>query len=168
MIEKGVKSVLVDKFFIRILAGASLVMVVSATIAHESNRVVVVPLGGAEPSTKIVFLTVTAIGGRMVDVGSSGAERADELCQDEADNQLRTKVKGKKFKAWLSGGLAKGLSASGRTFNRYDLPYVLVDNTLVAENYDDLVSGNLLHPINMQVSGYQVTEQSSDLSLIHI
>ncbi|MBW2191987.1 MAG: hypothetical protein JRG93_20865, partial [Deltaproteobacteria bacterium] len=74
-----------------------------------------------------------------------GLDGADQLCATQAaDAGL-----GGDFKAWLS---TRSLSASDRLAHA-DGPYVLVDGTLVASDWDDLVDGFIAAPINLDASG---------------
>jgi hypothetical protein len=56
------------------------------------------------------------------------------------------------FKAWLSA--SDGSPAA--TFSTSAVPYVLVDGTVVAVDWDDLVDGTLAHPIDEDENGAPV------------
>ena len=74
-----------------------------------------------------------------------GVAGADELCaMQAADANLVGD-----FKAWLS---TLSSSVSDRLAHS-SVPYVLVDGTMVASDWDDLVDGALLAPINRDASG---------------
>jgi hypothetical protein len=74
-----------------------------------------------------------------------GLDGADALCASQA---LASGLEGE-FKAWLS---TVASSASDRLTHSSD-PYVLVDGTPVANDWDDLVDGSILVPINLDASG---------------
>jgi len=73
-----------------------------------------------------------------------GLDGADALCASEAS---AAGLEGT-FKAWLSTMTS---SVSDRLIHSIE-PYVLVDGTLVASDWDDLVDGSILVPINMDAS----------------
>jgi hypothetical protein len=74
-----------------------------------------------------------------------GLDGADALCASEAS---AASLDGE-FKAWLSTMTS---SVSDRLVHSSE-PYVLVDGTRVANDWDDLVDGSILVPINMDASG---------------
>jgi hypothetical protein len=75
-----------------------------------------------------------------------GVAGADELCaMQAADANLVGD-----FKAWLS---TLSSSVSDRLAHS-SVPYVLVDGTMVASDWDDLVDGALLAPINRTGASY--------------
>jgi hypothetical protein len=74
-----------------------------------------------------------------------GLDGADALCTSQA---LANGLEGE-FKAWLS---TMASSVSDRLTHSSD-PYVLVDGTPVANDWDDLVDGSILVPINLDASG---------------
>ena len=74
-----------------------------------------------------------------------GLDGADQLCATQAAD---AGLEGN-FKAWLS---TRSLSASDR-LTHADGPYVLVDGTLLADDWDDLVDGFLQVPINLDANG---------------
>ena len=88
-----------------------------------------------------VFVTSTSYDGNL-----GGLAGADAKCQDQADAAGLTGT----FKAWLSD--AKG-SPSTRFTRSAGAPYVLVDGTVIADNYAGLTSGSLEHPINQTETG---------------
>ena len=74
-----------------------------------------------------------------------GIAGADELCAAQAaDADLEGE-----FMAWLS---TRSSSVSER-LTRASGPYVLVDGTMVANDWDDLVDGSILVPINLDANG---------------
>lgn len=93
------------------------------------------------PSTRrVVFASSELYTGNL-----GGLAGADAACQ-----QLATAVAlGGTFKAWLSDGTS---FARDRTTHS-DLPYTLVDGTIVAQGWAGLTSGTLLHAINRTEAG---------------
>ena len=89
---------------------------------------------GLASPVKIVFITEERFQG---DFG--GLEGADQKCQSAAAAIGLTGT----FFAWLSDGTG---SPSTR-FTRSEIPYVMLDGTLVAYDWDDLVDGTLENPI---------------------
>ena len=85
--------------------------------------------------SKLVFVTSETYTGNFGSV-----EEADGKCQIAAG------VTDKIFKAWISD---RTKSPYNRFHKYYDRQYVLVNGEVIANNWDDLVDGNLLHPINM-------------------
>jgi len=92
-----------------------------------------------------VFVTSQTYTGNL-----GGLAGADAKCQTLAD---AAGLRGT-FKAWLSDGTT---SAASR-FTHRELPYALVDDTIVAYGWDDLTDGSLLHPINLDENGNLVEE----------
>jgi hypothetical protein len=90
-----------------------------------------------------VFITSQTFDGNL-----GGLAGADAKCQALAQ---AAGLSGS-FRAWLSNGTA---SPSSR-FTKAPVPYVLVDGTPIASDWDDLVDGTLDHHID-------VTEQNSNL-----
>ena len=125
-------------------------MAVTATVAAQ-NKVVVIPLGGDEaPTSKAVFITDQLFTGNL-----DGPTGADDICQDEADNLPGSEVKGKKFKAWISGGLATDFTENGRVFIRSELPYKLVDGTQIAGSYTELIATGVSTGIEKTAAGIE-------------
>jgi hypothetical protein len=87
-----------------------------------------------------IFITNTV---QNADLG--GLDGADQLCVAQAAD---AGLEGD-FKAWLSTRL---LSVSNRLVHA-DGPYVLVDGTPVANDWDDLVDGSIRAPINLDANG---------------
>jgi hypothetical protein len=87
-----------------------------------------------------IFVTNTV---QNADFG--GIAGADALCAAQAaDAGLQGE-----FRAWLS---TQSSSVSDRLTHASG-PYVLVDGTMVATDWDDLVDGSILAPINRDASG---------------
>lgn len=96
--------------------------------------------GGVGPSEWRIFRTATT---QNADLG--GIEGADAICAAEAS---AAGLQGE-FKAWLS---TVSLPVFDRV-TRANGPYVLVDGTIVANGWDDLVDGSILAPINLDAGG---------------
>jgi hypothetical protein len=95
---------------------------------------------GGGPSEWRIFRTATT---QNADLG--GIEGADAICAAEAS---AAGLQGE-FKAWLS---TVSLPVFDRV-TRANGPYVLVDGTIVANGWDDLVDGSILAPINLDAGG---------------
>ena len=164
----------------------SLFLLFFASVSAAQNRVVVIPLSGDDvdqcvvssdcdageatltcPSGDIVipcdlsannfkrvFVTSTTHTGNL-----GGLDAADAICQELADNSELTG----QYKAWLSNDTQ---SPSTR-FIQSDVPYVLVDGTQIAINYDDLVDGTIQNVIDL-TEGSNTVLAGLVLSLIHI
>jgi hypothetical protein len=89
---------------------------------------------------KLVFVTSTLQNGNL-----GGLEGADDICQGLAADQNIPGV----FKAWLSDSTG----SPDTRFNHASTPYALVDGTVIADSYTDLVDGSLHHKINMYETG---------------
>jgi len=76
-----------------------------------------------------------------------GIAGADTLCQDEA--QLYGLAQPERFRAWLSDSK----SSPATRFETRDARYVLVDGSVIADDWDDLTDGQLSHPINRSADG---------------
>ena len=96
---------------------------------------------GHTSEDKVVFVSGTSFVGTQID----GLEGADELCQQLADE---AGLEGT-FRAWLSD--STGTPASRMTFSTGD--YRLVDDTLIAQGWQDLLDGELIHPIDVTEDG---------------
>lgn len=93
-----------------------------------------------DPDTRTVFASSVPVNAFLDGVGG-----ADRLCQDLAwlegyDGE---------FKAWLSDAT----TSPSDTFTRSSDPYVLVDGTKVADDWDDLTDGTLDHAIDRDEAG---------------
>src|SRR5262245_22307046 len=85
--------------------------------------------------------------------GLGGHVGADWKCQQHADAALLGGV----YKAWLSS-----TTKSPLTFMPHEtVPYTLVDGTLVANDWDDLVDGEIHHAINLDETGAHHTAPPS-------
>lgn len=69
-----------------------------------------------------------------------GVDGGDALCQDAADDAAL----GGSWRAWLSDGS----STAAARLSHSDGPYTLVDGTLVANDWNDLVDGHIAHAID--------------------
>lgn len=87
---------------------------------------------------KYVFVTSTVYNG---DLG--GVEGADLKCQNRADS---ANLQGT-YKAWISAGD----SWPANSFNQSVTPYILVDGSIVADNWDDLVDSSQ-HSLNRTIN----------------
>lgn len=95
---------------------------------------------------RTIFVTSTLVRGD-VNIGGADAE-----CEARADN---AGLEGT-FKAWISG--TPSTFGNARIRNTHSpFPYVRVDGVMVAVNWDDLVDGQLLAPINITEHGVPVT-----------
>ncbi len=106
-------------------------MATTATAAAH-NKVVVIPLGDDAPTSKTIFFTATEWPG---DLG--GAAGADQKCQAEA-NVSGSLVKGKQFKAWISGPLEVDDISGPRHFTYYGLPYISTVGRIVSFGFSNL------------------------------
>jgi len=108
---------------------------------------------------RLVFVSSEATYGHITEEGPSGTinpriASANAICQRLAEEAGFVPY-GKVFKAWLSVGLRwePGLSTPATSFVQSDVPYVRVDGVKVADNWADLVDGNLAAPINVDEQG---------------
>jgi hypothetical protein len=76
-----------------------------------------------------------------------GVAGADAICAAQA---LEAGLEGE-FKAWLSTIVSPVADRVTQAVG----PYVLVDGTLVANDWDDLVDGSILVPINLDANGVE-------------
>ncbi|UCH80957.1 MAG: hypothetical protein JSW20_14660 [Nitrospiraceae bacterium] len=95
-------------------------------------------------SVKLVFLTSSLHNGNL-----GGVSGADAICQNLATN---AGLAGN-YMAWLSD--SSGNSPSTR-FAKSDVPYILVDRTAIALDWDDLTDKSLLHTIDLTEQGNYV------------
>ncbi len=93
-----------------------------------------------------VFVTSTTYSGNL-----GGISGADAKCQAVADAQGIAKT----FKAWV----ADSTDSPSTTFTQSAFPYKLVDGTVVADNWADLVDGSIDNEINLDESGSTVTSK---------
>ncbi len=123
------------------------------------------PTASPTSSSKYVFVTSQAYNGNLLEAAnalpgsavSTGLTGADKICKYLADNSSITSVKGRTWMAWLSDN---SNSPSSR-FIKSTVPYKLVDGTLVANDWTDLITNKgirrsdnyLRSPINKTESG---------------
>lgn len=100
-----------------------------------------------DASAKTVFITQKQFNG---DLG--GSIGADQKCQAEADDPT-SKVQGKVFKAWISGSRQNESSDISRALLRSKSPYQLVDGSLVARSFKQLVGSGPDRAIKMFANG---------------
>ena len=107
------------------------------------------PLGGPAPPDycnppapgKVIFITEPSV---PTD-GSYSINVLDELCNAQAS---LGGLEGN-FQAWLSTPVASPAIRSTHSTE----PYVLVDGTIIANNWDDLTDGEINHLINLSAGG---------------
>ena len=121
-----------------------LVLFVSCTVSL-AERVVVIPLGSGncsaeQTTTKRVFVSSMAYSGNL-----GGISGADGICNQLAQDAGLTGS----YKAWLSGSD----SSPATTFTHSNEPYVLVDQTVVADGWDDLTDSTIGHAIHLTEKG---------------
>lgn len=95
----------------------------------------------AGPVGNRVFVTSQLYVGGLL----GGLDGADAKCAERAAAAGFTGT----FEAWLSSAIDSPSVRMTQLSSRY----TLVDGTLVAENWDDLVSNNMAHPINLDENG---------------
>jgi len=91
-------------------------------------------------SQRRIFVTDTVQGANF-----GGISGADALCASQA---AAASLQGE-FKAWLS---TISSSVSDR-LTQSTVPYVLVDGTVIANDWSDLTDGSILAPINLDATG---------------
>lgn len=124
--------------------GSALPGVYPITITGQggaSTEVVVINLTVQIP--KRVFVSSSGINGNM-----GGVAGANAHCQNAASAANLSGT----FKAWIS----TGSQSPSTTFTQSSSPYVLVNNTIVAFNWADLIDGELANPINLNEYGNNV------------
>ena len=89
---------------------------------------------------KYIFVSSKAYKG---DLG--GLSGADATCKSLADNSTVADLHNKTWKAWLSDSSTSAESRLTHSTTSYKLP----NNTLVANNWNDLIDGSLSHQINI-------------------
>ena len=128
-----------------ILAVFTVLLFALKSMAHD--RVVVVPLLSCpddQPVNKTVFVSSTTCTGNL-----GGTNGADAKCNQLAQN---ADLKGN-YKAWIS----TSKSTPATTFNRSSGPYVLVNQTIVANSWNDLTDSILNHSIDLNELGGPVS-----------
>lgn len=101
--------------------------------------------------SKRVFVTSTTYNGNL-----GGLDGANSLCQTRADAASL----GGSWRAWLSIADVAGLQADYR-LNHNNGPYQLINGTTIANNWDDLIDGTLMSPINITELNSPVTGAGS-------
>lgn len=84
-----------------------------------------------------------------------GIDGADLICNTQAS---AAGLPGE-YKAWITGTDPSNTPAS--RFNKADIPYGRTDGIIIANNWDDLVDGTLLAPINVDENGNPVPDPPS-------
>ena len=103
----------------------------------------------ADDKQNIVFITSASFNSNL-----GGLKGADQKCQAEADDPASIVPSGT-YLAWLSDD-----SESPDTrFTKSSHPYVLPDETRIAEDYADLTDGSILHTINLGSTGQSIAYQ---------
>jgi hypothetical protein len=128
-----------------------------AILSMAHNKVVVVPLISCpdnQPINKIVFVSSETYTGNL-----GGISGANDKCDQLAQNAGLTGS----YKAWISNSK----STPATTFNRSKGPYVLVDQTIVANNWNDLTDSILNKSINLTESGALVNALSKAWTNTH-
>jgi len=97
-----------------------------------------------QPRELYVFVT-----GELYVGDLGGLTGADAICQAEADE---AGLDGR-YKAWVSDATA----GPNTRFIKNNVPYLLVDRTRVALDWDDLMDGMIEHPIDLRANGQQYT-----------
>jgi len=92
---------------------------------------------------RAVFVTASVL--EIGDFG--GIAGADALCQEEAEAAGLPRAD--RFGAWLSDSK----SSPSTRFETRSARYVLVDGSVIADDWDDLTDGALSHPINRFADG---------------
>lgn len=98
------------------------------------------PCRGAADCARYVFVTSETFTGE--DLG--GAIAADQKCSLRAATSGTATIRARKYKAWISSA---GFAASKR-LTHGTRPYVLPDGTLLANDWAQLTTGALFHPID--------------------
>jgi len=90
-----------------------------------------------------VFVTASSMAAGEL----TGIEGASAICQEEAETFGL--VQPDRFFAWLSDSK----SSPATRFTTRNARYVLVDGSVIADDWDDLVDGQLSHALNLQADG---------------
>jgi hypothetical protein len=93
-----------------------------------------------ETCRRTVFATAATYPGNL-----GGVAGAHQKCQAAANLAGLAGT----FKAWISDGS----ESPGQSFTHSAVPYTLVQGTIIAQDWDDLVDGSLLAPINKTETG---------------
>ena len=107
------------------------------------------------PSDSDTVTVASAVDGKLVFISSEtfnggfgGVTGADSECQSMADAAGHSGT----FKAWLSGSSTSSSPSSRFTRSTSD-PYVLIDGTVIADDWNDLTDGEIQNPINLDEYG---------------
>lgn len=111
-------------------------------------------ISGTESTRKRVFVTSRTFTGAL-----GGLDGANDKCQALAIAAGRSGT----YLAWLSDSE----DSPSTTFTRSDDPYILVDGTRIAEDWTDLTSKILRHPIDLDENGDPGPFTSSLCSITH-
>jgi hypothetical protein len=108
---------------------------------------------GGDTSCRVVFITSTPFGGG--DVGNLAG--GDAKCNEAAGESALASVRGRSFKAWLSG------ASSGDAVDRISQTsstkrFVRPDGAIIANNVADLIDGSLRAPIDLDENGSTVND----------
>jgi hypothetical protein len=103
------------------------------------------PCDGAAACERVVFLTSGSFDGNLG--GLSGADARCTSAAGAADASLR--VRGRAFQAWLS----TSMTSAGSRLPHGTAPYVMVDGSRVATDWNGLVSVPHIHPITLDETG---------------
>ncbi len=109
----------------------------------------VAALKAAPASSSTVFVSSLTYNG---DLG--GLAGAQQKCQALAD--AVPSLQGKKFRAWLSSST---IPAKDRIIHS-NLPYELIDETKIANDWSDITDGTLQNPINKDEKGNPVAVEN--------
>jgi hypothetical protein len=108
--------------------------------------------GWSPTEDRIVFVSTTVVTGAML--GGGGLEEADQVCMDDA---LSAELpNGISYKAWLSDST----ESPDTRFREKRGRFILVDGTLIAQNWGDLTDGKLTNPIIIDANGGTVPQET--------
>ncbi len=104
------------------------------------------PLGcnGAADCERVVFVTSTMVSGNL-----GGVAGADAKCQALADVSSNSRVKGRTFLAWVS----TAATSPAARFVHGTKAYLRVDGAVVADTWNELLSGALRSGIALDENG---------------
>jgi hypothetical protein len=97
---------------------------------------------------RVVFATSTTSSGN----GLGGVAGADARCQARADGSTHVRVRGKRFRAWIS---TKQSAVKDRLVHG-TAPYKLPSGAIIAASFADLTDGSLLEGIDEDENGANV------------
>lgn len=102
-------------------------------------------ISGLCQTARRVFVSSVTIAANFAAPTSLATSAADRLCKSFAD----AAGLGGQWKAWLSDST----SSPAARFEKSPAPYALLDGTIVASNWNGLISGALAHGIDMDETG---------------